>query len=138
MFPWNYGFHWTPGTILFMGAFYAVLVVIAATLVKAGWRGWRDLRLQKADAIRWYVDFHDLPAQDRACRHEITGETGNRKCPHAFDCRVCEAHPKFVAALPPELTTLATLEEEVFGMPFPADRLYHRGHTWVKAENDGT
>jgi glycine cleavage system H protein len=29
-------------------------------------------------------------------------------------------------------------EEQPFGLNFPADRLYHRGHTWVRKENDGT
>jgi glycine cleavage system H protein len=26
----------------------------------------------------------------------------------------------------------------VFGLAYPADRLYHRGHTWVREESDGT
>jgi glycine cleavage system H lipoate-binding protein len=32
----------------------------------------------------------------------------------------------------------AEAEEEVCGMAFPMDRLYHRGHTWVHREADGT
>jgi glycine cleavage system H protein len=136
MFPWNYGFHWSTGTIIFLGAFYTVLIVIATTVANALWRSWRDMRLQKAEAIRWSSDFHDLPRRDRACRHELSGEVKDRKCPNAFDCRICDAHPRFLAAQ--HAADLTQLEPEIYGMPFPTDRLYHRGHTWVKPENDGT
>ncbi len=27
---------------------------------------------------------------------------------------------------------------EICGMTFPLDRMYHRGHTWVRCESDGT
>jgi glycine cleavage system H protein len=102
------------------------------------WRSWRDMRLQKADSIRWHADFHDLPHAEQSCRHELTGEVAERKCPNAFDCRVCDTHPKFLAQRKSAGDELTQLEPEVFGMPFPTDRLYHRGHTWVKRESDGT
>ena len=44
MFPWNYGFHWGIASYIFLGAFYTVLVVVAATLVRAFLRARRDLR----------------------------------------------------------------------------------------------
>jgi hypothetical protein len=137
MFPWNYGFHWSAGTVIFLGAFYTVLIVIVTTLANAMWRSFRDIRLQKADAIRWHADFHDLPKSDRSCRHELTGEVRERKCPNAFDCRVCDVHPKFQARRPAGVDP-AQLESEIYGMSFPTDRLYHRGHTWVKPETDGS
>jgi hypothetical protein len=78
------------------------------------------MRLQKAESIRWHSDFHDLPPAQRACRHELTGEVKERKCPNAFDCRVCETHSKLLARRP-ATASLAPLEPEIFGMPFPAD-----------------
>jgi len=33
MLPWNYGSHWNPATVIFLGAFYTVLVVVAAGIV---------------------------------------------------------------------------------------------------------
>jgi glycine cleavage system H protein len=137
MLPWNYGFHWSAGTIIFLGAFYTVLVVILSTLANALWRSWRDVRFEKAEALRWMSDFHDLPARDRSCRHELTGDVKVRKCPHAFDCRICELHPKFMARQRPE-SRQTPPESEIFGLPFPLDRLYHRGHAWVRPEPDGT
>ena len=136
MLPWNYGFHWTAATMIFMGAFYTVVVIVASTLVNAALRSRRALRTQLAERIRWAEDFHDLPARDRQCRHVLTGEFTYRECPHAFDCRECETHSKLVAHHPPALSVEP--EEDIFGMAFPLDRVYHRGHTWVHNEPDGT
>lgn len=134
MLPWIYGFQWNAGHIIFLGAFYAVLATVATTLVRAGLRSRRDLLARKVEHIRWHSDFHDLPAQDRVCRHVLTGEFQARECPHAFDCRECETHAKLIARRP----VAAGDEEEIFGLTFPLNRLYHRGHTWAQPESDGT
>ena len=122
--------------LIFLGAFYTVLVVVAATLLNALWRSIRDLRRGKTEHIRWHSDFHDLPAADRACRHVLTGEFQHRECPNAFDCRGCQTHQHWVAEHPPR--EVPEPEEEIFGMSFPLNRFYHRGHTWARPETDGT
>jgi glycine cleavage system H protein len=135
MFPWNYGFEWNTGHVIFLGAFYTVLVVVATTVLSALWRARRDLRMNRADDIRWHSDFHDLPAQDRACRHVLTGEFSRRECPNAFDCRVCQTHARLIdrhPTPPPDEP-----EEEILGMAFPLDRFYHRGHVWARPEPGG-
>jgi hypothetical protein len=136
MFPWNYGFHFGIASYIFLGAFYTVLVVVASTLLNALWRARGDLSKGKAQDIRWHSDFHDLSAADRTCRHVLTGEFKSRECPRAFDCRECETHAKLVALHPP--APAARAEDEIFGMSFPLDRMYHRGHTWARPETDGT
>lgn len=118
-----------------MGAFYTVLVIVATTVIQAALRSRRALRAGQAGRIRWDSDFHDLPACDRQCRHVLTGEFSYRECPNAFDCRQCATHAKIRAKGP---ASVAEPEEEIYGMSFPQDRLYHRGHTWVRAEQDGT
>ena len=135
MLPWNYGFHWSTAYIIFLGAFYTVLVIVLTTLVNALWRTRRDLAARRTEDIRWHSDFHDLPAADRVCRHVLTGEFKHRECPNAFDCRECTTHEKLIGQHP---APPVEAESEVFGMFFPADRLYHRGHTWAKPEPDGT
>jgi hypothetical protein len=35
MLPWNYGFHWSTGSIIFLGAFYTVLVVVLTTAARS-------------------------------------------------------------------------------------------------------
>jgi hypothetical protein len=139
MFPWNYGFHWTAATIIFMGAFYTVLAIVAGTVILAMVRAHRAMADRRAEEIRWHADFGDLPPQDRLCRHMLTGEVPNRECRNCFDCCHCETHKKLTEAHPVGMPgTLEEPEEDIFGMAFPLDRLYHRGHTWVHPENDGT
>jgi hypothetical protein len=136
MFPWNYGFHWNAGHVVFLGAFYSVLAVVAATVMAAVRRARRDLAAARVEEIGWHSDFHDLPARDRVCRHVLTGEFANRECPHAFDCRQCETHTRLIERRP--LPMPAAPYEDLFGMAFPLDRFYHRGHAWAHPEPDGT
>lgn len=136
MLPWNYGFHWGIASYIFLGAFYTVLIVVATTLFAAAVRSRRALRTQKVEEIRWHSDFHDLPPADRICRHVLTGEFQTRQCPNAFDCRQCETHARLLEKHP--LPAVSEHEEDVFGMAFPLDRFYHRGHTWTHMETDGS
>jgi hypothetical protein len=119
--------------IIFLGLFYAVLVAIAATLALSLFRAVRDFRARRAEAICWQATFPDLPARERVCRHEFTGEFQHRTCDKAFDCRECQTHAALVAKHPP-----GPGEADVFGLDFPHDRFYHRGHAWAHPEPDGT
>lgn len=119
---------------IFMGAFYSVLTVVAATLACAFFRSRRALAAHQTEEIRWQADFHDLAPADRACRHVLTGEFAHRECPNAFDCRLCQTHARLIAKHP---AAAGEPEEEIFGMPFPLDRFYHRGHTWTRLDSDG-
>lgn len=136
MFPWNYGFHWNVGSAVFLGAFYGVIAVVAATVHTALVRARRTVASGRSNEIRWRSEFSDLPAHSRPCRHTFTGELPNRRCRNAFDCRACETHASLtqgrVAATP------AVRADEILGMRFPLDRMYDRGHTWVRPEPDGT
>ncbi len=134
MFPNVSGFEWSPGHLVFLGVFFTVILTVAWTLGLAWARARRDAREGRVTKIRWNSDFHDLPAADRVCRHELTGEFRERRCEKAFDCRECATHGTLVAAHP----TPAAAEERPYGLPYPADRLYHRGHTWLREEADGT
>jgi hypothetical protein len=136
MLPWNYGFHWTLGTTIFLGAFYTVLVVVVTTLIAAALRSRRTLREGHADKVRWHSDFNELPGRDRPCRHELTGELDRRDCPNGFECLDCDTHRVMLERHPP--AAIGARSHEAFGMTFPLDRLYHRGHTWVRREKNGT
>lgn len=134
MFPNVYGFSWTPVHLTFLAIFFSVAAVIATTLVAAALRARRDLAAGRATSIQWHASFEDLPGRDRACRHEMTGEFRHRHCELGFDCRGCATHAKLIQAHP----VAAAQEESMCGLSYPADRLYHRGHTWVRQETDGT
>ena len=142
MLPWVYGFTWDAGNLIFLGIFFSVATVIAGTVTLAGVRAYKDHRLKKHESIQWMQDFHDLPRGARVCRHVLTGELKERICPNGFDCRVCDQHEKLLKAAregtnlqdrkPVPEAAIAT------GFDMPLDRLYHRGHAWVKLEADGT
>jgi glycine cleavage system H lipoate-binding protein len=131
MFPNVHGFEWSAGHVIFLGIFFGVIAVIGVTIVRAMLRSWRDMRARRVDTIRWHTDFHDLPARDRACRHAMTGEFRGRVCQTEFDCRGCKPHASLAEPAAAE-------DDYIAGMRYPNDRYYHRGHTWTRAERDGT
>lgn len=126
------------GHIIFLGSFYAVLTVISATLALCVYRSVRDFRARRTEAIAWQATFPDLQAHERVCRHRFTGEFPNRICDNAFDCRGCQTHAALVAKRPPDAAPATVAKAEVYGLDFPRDRFYHRGHAWAHPEPDGT
>jgi hypothetical protein len=138
MFPWVTGFQWTAGHIIFLGLFYTVILVVVTTFALATLKARRDLQKKPLDAIRWELDFEELPAQARVCRHELTGEVKHRVCHHNFECGTCDRHADFELVRERNGFGHTVSDESVYGFTMPADRLYHRGHTWARAESDGT
>jgi hypothetical protein len=134
MFPWSPEFAWDAYHLVFFGALYSVLAAVAATLALALLRAHADLRRERAAAITWHADFEELPASARACRHQMTGEAADRVCTNGFDCGRCAEHRR-LEALRRDRPDGACSR---FGFDLPLDRLYHRGHTWVRPEPDGT
>lgn len=136
MLPGIYEFSWDTGHVLFLGIFYSVLVVVASSVVIASLRAIRHLRQERLDAMRWHCDFEDLPPDARSCRHALSGEAPGRLCQKGFECFRCAEHFDYVAARSAQ--PVATGDDLVGGFALPAGRLYHRGHTWVRTEEDGT
>ena len=137
MFPFVYGFTWSVGNIIFLGTFFAVVAVIGTTFILSMLRSAEHLTPQTIDELRWHAGFEELPASARACRHAMTGEAHGRICPNAFNCTACRDHGRFQ-----EIRRERSMTEEAgwntLGFQMPEDRMYHRGHTWVRPEADGT
>lgn len=131
MFPGIDGFHWTFGHIVFLTLFFIVAATIFATVVSAVWRTTRDFRTHTATDFCWKSDFSELPVSERRCRHELAGRVIARTCDNAFDCRHCAKYGQF-AVLP------VTGQTNSLGLEYTNDRYYHRGHTWLQTEEDGT
>jgi hypothetical protein len=138
MLPGVDGFSWSTGNLIFLGAFFSVAAVIGVTVSFAVLRVIRDFRSQKTEKIRWEADFEDLPHNARACRHELTGEVKHRTCENGFECGHCGTHPVFLKAAAAAAKPHAEVQDvPSLGLDMPADRMYHRGHTWVREEADG-
>jgi glycine cleavage system H lipoate-binding protein len=141
MFPWNYGFVLDRGHIIFLGLFYLVVLTVLSTLATAVWRTYLAYKEKRAAAITWHGNFADLPPSERVCRHAITGELPGRVCERGFNCSDCETHCRLVALLASRGAAPGLMKDVVddsLGIPIPLDRYYHRGHTWLKPESDGT
>jgi glycine cleavage system H protein len=136
MFPWSPEFRWDAYHLAFFSAFYAVVATITCVLALSAGRARRDARAGRGPAVAWRLGFEELPARDRACRHQLTGLVPGRTCDNGFDCRTCATH----ASLRSRDAGSPSWEgdSDVFGLRLPLDRLYHRGHTFVRPEPDGT
>jgi hypothetical protein len=124
MLPWVYEFHWSIGHIVFLSLFFGVVTLIAIACVRAGFSASRDLNRGKSNSIRWHGEFAELPMGARTCRHELSGEVQFRTCNNGFDCGRCGFHH--------ELTRNETRPMAI------GEKVYHRGHTWVSANDDAT
>jgi hypothetical protein len=133
MFPTVDGFHWTTWHIGFLVVFFGIATAIGATVLLALWRSRRRLEEGRAESIRWRHEFHDLPERARACRYQLSGRLPHRVCGRGFECDGCSTHARLR-----EGAACAATDENPFGLSYPAGRLYHRGHTWVRTEQDGT
>jgi len=133
MLPGVDGFAWDLGHIVFLGAFFTVLLVILATISWSLARTARDLREERVAALRWHGAFASLPRADRACRHALAGAVDRRVCANGFACGTCPDH-ETLAALPARQVPA----DAACGVELPGDRLYHRGHAWARREEDGT
>lgn len=134
MFPGVDGFAWDTGHVVFLGAFFTVVAVLAGTVAGSAVAAARDVRTGRCAAQRWQAVFSGLPAPARACRHALSGAAERRRCSRAFACGSCPDHQ--VLAARPVRWGLAC--RPVAGIDVAADRLYHRGHAWTRPESDGT
>jgi hypothetical protein len=132
MLPGNTDFIVDPFNVAFLGLFALILTAVAVTLARVALRTRETIARGKAASMLWHEEFEELPASAKSCRHAMTGELPGRACPRAFDCKGCEVHAKLVA----EAKELPSLDTG--GFEVPADRLYHRGHAWLKPLEDGT
>ena len=140
MFPWSPEFVWDAYHVAFFGALYSVLATMAGTLAVAAWRARRDAR--------------DGPggrrspgtATSRRCRPRPApaatsspGEAPGRVVRERLRLPRLRASTPGFEALRQEVGRPASADPAVhFGFELPLDRLYHRGHTWVRPETDGT
>lgn len=137
MFPWVYEFQWSATHLIFLGAFFSVAIVIGVTVARAFWNTNRRLSRHSIEDLQWHVNFEELPSSARLCRHEVGQRSTGRLCHQEFDCNSCEKHRTFP---PVKMSSEARpdQQERVYGLAFPLDRFYHRGHTWVQSQKDGT
>jgi Glycine cleavage H-protein len=131
MFPWANGSHWGVDHVIFISLFFAVVLTLVSLLLVAVSNTVLNFRSHRAAGVCWREDFAEMPEAERHCRHELAGRVPFRICDNAFDCRHCGQYAQF-AVLPSKDT------QQSAGVDYSDNLLYHRGHTWVRQEEDGT
>ncbi len=140
MFPWVHEFRWELGHLIFTGGFALVTIGIVTTIIIAFKKIYEIFREKKVETVMWQAAFEDFPAHTKTCRHAISGILKQRTCNNHFDCRECAVHKQLVQHDIPEKVFATAGDDgntEIFGLNIPLDRMYHRGHTWVKQDKDG-
>ena len=134
MLPGVFEFRWDVGHVVFLGAFFTVLLSVGITLLLAGWRARRDRAQGRTESIRWHEEFEALPEASRRCRHQLDGLFPDRTCDNAFECGHCALHAQIATRgrrAPAPVPVAA-------GIDLADDRMYDRGHTWVQEGADGS
>ena len=126
------------GHVIFLGLFYAVLAVISATLALSLFRARaRFPRPPRRSHLLASRPFRICPARERVCRHDSPANSASHLRQSFRLPRVPDAcRPGRQASAGRRTGTVA--KAEVFGLDFPLDRFYHRGHAWAHPEPDGT
>jgi hypothetical protein len=140
MFPWVHEFRWEIGHLIFTGGFAAVFVIVVTSTIIVFKKVYQIYKEKVVDKIVWEATFEELPAISRTCRHALSGVFKDRICNNHFDCRECTVHKYLIEHRIPEKILAKAGSDgdtEIFGLDIPLDRMYHRGHTWVKQDDEG-
>ncbi len=140
MFPWVHEFRPELGHLIFTGGFAMVFVIVMTTIVIVFKKVYEIYKQRAVEKIAWQAAFEDFPTFNKRCRYEISGLFNERTCNNYFDCRECAVNKQLLEKGIPEKALAAAGDDgntEIFGLNIPLDRMYHRGHTWVKQDEDG-
>lgn len=90
-----------------------------------------ELKTKKDRMKSWREHFSELDADQRQCRHMLSGRVEYKLCANAFQCHRCE----FDELIENELTALDPIFPvtlvNVSGYTLADGHYYHRGHSWA-------
>jgi glycine cleavage system H lipoate-binding protein/ferredoxin len=80
--------------------------------------------------------FRNLPASQRKCRYMSMGFFSRKICPNYYECWNCEVDQRFEDLHGTHgvflLKKMGDAEIKTGGFKLPLDRMYARGHVWIK------
>jgi glycine cleavage system H protein len=93
-----------------------------------------------------FTALRNLPSEKRHCRYMLTGDVSYKVCPRSYECFHCEVDQRMQDAMdalaehPFTKKRLAQAKRRttVREFPMPSDLSFYPGHTWIRAEKDGT
>ena len=83
--------------------------------------------------------FKKLPASARKCHYMLTGDISYKLCINGFNCSNCSFQQMMEDSDRAEADWDFTIDDSqlIDGFRFPQGVHYHRGHTWIRIENQG-
>jgi len=88
--------------------------------------------------VYWKDRLRDLPAWKQPCLHHMKGRIDFRACTHDYQCGNCEFDQYFSDQYTVHAVVRPVDVLDVKGFKLPHGYYLHRGHTWVKIEEDST
>lgn len=92
---------------------------------------------KQANIISWQEAMRAKPANQRVCRHALTGRIAHRVCAYDFQCHACDfdqfLEDEWEIRIPIQLVDAPMVR----GYKVPEGFYYHDGHAWAKIENGG-
>jgi hypothetical protein len=83
--------------------------------------------------------FKKLPASARKCHYMFTGDISYKLCINGFNCSNCSFQQMMEDSDRVETDWDIPIDDSqlIDGFRFPQGVHYHRGHTWIRIENQG-
>ena len=86
----------------------------------------------------WKDRMRELSPEKRPCIHSMKGEMGFKACPEDYHCFRCGFDHYFEALYRVTASVNPVDFLDVKGFSLPHGYYLHRGHTWIKLEEDAT
>ena len=105
----------------------------------------RELRLtgkkpegRRGDIISWQEKLNSMPLSKRPCVHHMKGRIEFRSCTNEYRCGNCDFDQYFNDQFSVHAVINPVSVLNVSGFSVPQGYYFHRGHTWVKMEEDSS
>ncbi|MBU2646472.1 glycine cleavage system protein H [bacterium] len=88
------------------------------------------------DVVFWKDKLRELPLAKRPCQHYLKRQIPYRNCTNDYHCRNC-AFDQYFSDQYAVYAVIKPIDElDIEGIKIPQGYYYHRGHTWVKLEEN--
>ncbi|MFZ0241395.1 MAG: glycine cleavage system protein H [Desulfobacterales bacterium] len=91
-----------------------------------------------AGIVSWKDRLRELPPWKRPCLHSMKGRIGFRACTNDYRCADCEFDQYFDDQFTVHAVVTPVDELDIEGFKVPQGYYLHRGHAWVKIEEEKT
>jgi glycine cleavage system H lipoate-binding protein len=93
---------------------------------------------RRAHIVPWKDRLRELPAWKQPCLHSLKGRIEFRACTNDYSCADCEFDQFFYDQFTVHAVVKPVAVLDIEGFKIPQGYYLHRGHAWVKIEEENT